>query len=268
MDTMFAELELLALGDDIAFDSKNYRVRCFAHIMNLSCQDMINSIGDGGDDAYSSDADTDDENEKNSKKELPVVTKLRKAVIAIRTSPQRREMFMRQCVAAKIEPKMVLRDVRTRWKATLIMCERAEELREPFDLTLRSNPKLRNYVLDEDEWCKIHELIKILSPFREATVMLSNEHSPTISRVSSVYQILLNHLEKYKKNESVEQPAKRKKNNSEKASQHPEWLVHAAKLGLDKLEKYYPSTDGLVYIVATGKAIYLRNFQLNLLGKI
>lgn len=119
MDTMFEELEILALGDDIIFDSKNYRVRCFAHIMNLACQDMINSIGDGGADAYSSDIDTDDEQQTSKKKELPVVTKLRKGIIAVRRSTQRRELFFRQCVAAEIEPKMVLRDVRTRLNATL-----------------------------------------------------------------------------------------------------------------------------------------------------
>ncbi|KAJ6647844.1 Zinc finger BED domain-containing protein DAYSLEEPER [Pseudolycoriella hygida] len=171
-------------------------------------------------------------------KELPVVTKLRKGIVGIRRSPQRRELLGRQCVAANIETKMVLRDVKTRWNSALIMCERASELREPFDLTLRAIHKLRKYILDDDEWCKINELLKILSPFREATVMLSNEHSPTMARVTSVYQVLLNHLEKYEKNDYdiVPGPAKRHRSNSEVVVSHPEWLVRAAVRGLDKLE--------------------------------
>ncbi|KAJ6634728.1 putative AC transposase [Pseudolycoriella hygida] len=234
VNTMFEELEIIAQGDDIIFDAKNYRVRCFAHIMNLTCQDIINSIGDGGERAYTSDIDTDDEEDKTvAYKELQVVTKLRKGIVGIRRSPQRRELLGRQCVAANIETKMVLRDVKTRWNSALIMCERASELREPFDLTLRAIPKLRKYILDDDEWCKINEPIKILSPF--------------------LYQVLLYHLEKYKKNDYdiVPGPANRYRSNSEVVVSHPEWLVRSAVRGLDKLENYYPSTDGLVYIVAT-----------------
>lgn len=91
--------------------------------------------------------------------------------------------------------------------------------------------------------------------FQEATVMLSNEHSPTISRIAVVYQELFNHLEKYVKNESHDiglPPSKRAKRNDNR--NYPTWLVEAAQRGFDKLEKYYPSSDGLVYIVGTGNS--------------
>lgn len=159
---------------------------------------------------------------------------------------------------------MVLRDVNTRWNSTLIMCERANKLRDPFDLTLRSIPKLRKYVLTDDEWCKVTELIKILSPFREATIMLPNEHSPTMSRVTSVYQVLLEHLEKYTKSKSdLSEPgsSKRKKNNAQEVKLYSDWLVHAAQQGLSKSEKYYPTMDGLVYIVGTGEIPKFISFQ-------
>lgn len=134
--------------------------------------------------------------------------------------------------------------------------ERAEELRSPYDLTLRSVPKLRKYVLTDEEWEKINKLLELLAPFQEATVMLSNEHSPTISRIATVYQVLFDHLEKYGKveirdTESV--PSKRMKKNS--IQMYPSWLVEAAQRGFEKLEKYYPASDGLVYIVATGNSI-------------
>lgn len=259
MDTMFEELEKLALQCGITFDSKNYRVRCFAHIMNLSCKAMIQSVGDGDSTKYTSDSESGDEDEESASKakELPVVVKLRKGIVGIRNSPQRRELFFRQCIVAGIASKIVIRDVRTRWNSTHAMIDRAKELREPYDLTLRSIPKLRKYVLADEEWEKIYELLKLLAPFEEATVMLSNEHSPTMSRIIAVYQGLFDHLEKYVKNDSSDTgllPSKRIKRNE--THMHPAWLVEAAQRGLDKLEKYYPTSDGLVYIVGTGNSYY------------
>lgn len=262
MDTLFDELEILAAQYGITFDSKKFRVRCFAHIMNLSSKDMINSVGDGDKDMYPSDDESDGEDgvEKESSKTLPVVAKMRKGVVAIRNSPQRREIFERQCCVADIKPKMLLRDVRTRFNSTLTMLERAKDMMLPFDMTLGCIPKLRKYALNTDEWYMIDELIKLLSPFKEATVMLSNEHSPSLSRVSSVYQLLFDHLEKYIDNDEDEIPTKRARtSNHRQRPERPEWLINAAKKGWEKLQKYYSATDGLVHIVATGKFLKINS---------
>lgn len=258
MDTMFEELENLLAEAGIVFDSKNHRIRCFAHIMNLCCQAMIRSVGDGTASEYPSDEDSDAEEETAKTKVLPVVAKMRKGVVAIRNSTQRREILARQCIAAKIEPKVVLRDVRTRWNATLTMMDRAKSLKEPFDLTLQSIPKLRKLVLDENEWKKIDELLELLAPFKEATEMLSNEHSPTVSRISAVYQVLFDHLKTFKTTdrEQSEPLSKRTKRNTFNVATKPSWLVEAAQSGIEKLEKYYPSADGLVYIVNTGNWMF------------
>lgn len=256
MDTLFEELEKLFAEYGITFDSENYRVRCFAHILNLASRAMINTVGDGDSATYPSDDESDgeDETEKASKensKVLPVVAKMRKGVVAIRNSPQRREMFEKQCNVAGIKHKNLLRDVRTRFNATLTMIERAKEMMQPFDMTLSCIPKLRKYGLNKDDWHMISELIKLLSPFKEATVMLSNEHSPTLSRLASVYHLLFNHLEKYIDNNVDETSAKRARKDNRQV--HPEWLIEAANNGWEKLRKYYPTSDGLVHIVATGK---------------
>ncbi|KAJ6644047.1 hypothetical protein Bhyg_09013, partial [Pseudolycoriella hygida] len=68
--------------------------------------------------------------------------------------------------------------------------------RSKHNITLASIQKLRKYDLVDEDWEKIDKLIDLLSPFQEATVMLSNEHSPTISRIAGVYQELFNLLEK------------------------------------------------------------------------
>lgn len=251
MDTLFEGLEKLAKERGITFDSKNYRVRCFVHILNLASRAMIIDIGDGDRATYPSDDESDGEDvvETPITKELPVVAKMRKGVVAIRRSPQRRETFSRQCRAADIQFKNLLRDVRTRFNATFTMMERAKEMKPAFDMTLRCIPKLRKNVLSIEEWNMIDELIKLLSPFKEAAVMLSNEHSPTMSGISSVYQVLFNHLESYTIND--ESPSKRARNNNHQ--ERPEWLIKAAENGWEKLKKYYPTSDGLVHIVATGK---------------
>lgn len=255
MDTLFEELERLAEEYGIEFDSKDFRVRCFAHILNLSSRDMINTVGDG--DSYiPSDDESDDDDavgmeRKETAKALPVIAKMRKGVSAIRSSPQRREMFQKQCNVAGVNHKNLTLDVRTRFNATLTMMERAKEMMVPFDMTLSCIPKLRKYCLSKDEWNMIDELIKLLEPFKEATIMLSNEHSPTLSRLTTVYHHLFGHLEKYIDTTGDEIPVKRGRKNDQ--SERPEWLIAAADNGWEKLRKYYPSSDGLVHIVATGK---------------
>lgn len=127
------------------------------------CQDIKNSVGDGESAECPSDSESDDEENVVLKKELPVVTKLRREVVAIRRSTQRRELFIGHCNAAEVDAKMVLRDVGTRWNSTLIMCERAEELKEPFDLTLsrlcvpgpsknqKRSQRFRTGIIEEEE---------------------------------------------------------------------------------------------------------------------
>lgn len=247
MDTLFEELERLFEEYGIPFDSKNY-------ILNLASRDMINTVGDGDKYTYPSDDESDGEDtveKKENTKTLPVVAKMRKGVVAIRSSPQRREMFQKQCGVAGIAHKNLTRDVRTRFNATFSMMERCKEMMLPFDMTLNCIPKLRKYGLSKDEWHMIDELIKLLAPFKEATVTLSNEHSPTLSRLSYVYNHLFGQLEKYIDNTEEDIPAKRARKGIQQS--RPEWLVSAANNGWEKLQKYHPSSDGLVHIVATGK---------------
>ncbi|KAJ6643884.1 putative AC9 transposase, partial [Pseudolycoriella hygida] len=105
---------------------------------------------------YPSDDESDGEDEvekvgSENAKVLPVVAKMRKGVVAIRNSPQRRELFEKQCAVTGIKHKTLLRDVRTRFNATLTMMERAEEMKQPFDMTLNCIPKLRKYCLNKED---------------------------------------------------------------------------------------------------------------------
>jgi hypothetical protein len=62
--------------------------------------------------------------------------KLRKLVIKIRSSPQRREKFKQQCIAAEIEVLELIPDVSTRWNSTDDMLERALLLKQVYILLI------------------------------------------------------------------------------------------------------------------------------------
>ncbi len=51
-------------------------------------------------------------------------------MVKIRSSPQRREKFSRQCEVAGLSVKELVLDVKTRWNSTFFMIERSCELRE------------------------------------------------------------------------------------------------------------------------------------------
>jgi len=55
---------------------------------------------------------------------------LRKLVVKIRSSPQRRERFNLQCTVLKIKELELIPDIKTRWNSTYMMMNRALYLRE------------------------------------------------------------------------------------------------------------------------------------------
>lgn len=64
-------------------------------------------------------------------------------VVKIRSSPQRRQKFSKQCKASDLKDLQLIRDVATRWNSTFDMLDRAYELRQVSFLFFIS--KLRDY---------------------------------------------------------------------------------------------------------------------------
>lgn len=161
-----------------------------------------------------------------------ICKKLRLGINAIRKSVLRREILRRQCEAFGLKCNDLKKDNSTRWNSTYKMLTRVMELRQAFDTTLISC-KLDKLVLSEEEWGKIEEMITFLQPFQKMTLYLEQKGIPTMSLSVMIYIELYNHLESY----SVEG--------------HSAFLVKAANLACTKLNKYYPTSDGLVYVVGT-----------------
>jgi hypothetical protein len=74
---------------------KNW-VRCLAHIMNLAVQEILKYVRAG-------EAEEEDiilselSSENNNNNNMEVIPKLRKLIVKIRSSPQKREKFSQHC---------------------------------------------------------------------------------------------------------------------------------------------------------------------------
>ena len=75
------------------------------------------------------------ETEISQNNNMEIIPKLRKLIVKIRCSPQRREKFARRCDLYSnnnedIKSLNLILDVRTRWNSTYLMLERALKLKE------------------------------------------------------------------------------------------------------------------------------------------
>lgn len=249
MTTFLKKLETLASDNGGAFRFKDFRVRCMAHIINLSCQEIIKSLN-GKTTTYLDGSDSEEED--FSVDNLSFIEKIRRSSAGIRSSPQRREQLAKQCSVEGLDFKNAILDVRTRWNSSYDMLARALEIRKPFELTVQSFSQLKNLMLTTDDWVKVVKTLILLKPFKEATNELSEEGVPKLSQTISIYNALFEHLEKYSTVRSTEYREGREHSRSGDAEG---WLQSAVDAGWAKLMDYYPTSDGLVFLVATGTII-------------
>jgi hypothetical protein len=152
---MLEELEKLFLEREIlSFDAKDQRIMCFPHIVNIAVQHVLAAMSsdtapENDDDILEEEsgaADTDEGRGFGQTFEAACaqdpIARVRKIVMTIRSSGQRRdafrtwietgnknELFVQLDKTVKIEPKQLLRDVRTRWDSTYEMIKRCIEMR-------------------------------------------------------------------------------------------------------------------------------------------
>lgn len=153
---MLQHLEKLLLEREItSFDAKDNRIMCFPHTINIAVQHVLKKM--------SSVEAPEDDNEENFEYMIGAadeddgrgfgqtfeaacaqdpIARLRKIVMTIRSSGQRRMafiswietgnkngLFVLQNESIHIPPKQLLRDVRTRWDSTYHMLQRCIEMR-------------------------------------------------------------------------------------------------------------------------------------------
>lgn len=152
---MLVYLEKLFLEREItSFDAKDNRIMCFPHTINIAVQHVLRKMSsvtapenDDDDPEYLTGPAMADEGRGfgqtfNAACAQDPITRLRKIVMAIRSSGQRRDalmawietgnksgLFVYQNRPVQIEAKQLLRDVRTRWDSTYLMITRCIEMR-------------------------------------------------------------------------------------------------------------------------------------------
>lgn len=153
---MLEFLEKLLIEREItSFNAKDNRIMCFSHVVNIAVQHVLrkmSSVKAPENDDDNSEGPTDDDDDADENRGFgqtfeaaclqDPISRLRKIVMAIRASGQRREalttwiengnksrLFVLQNKSVEIKPMQLLRDVRTRWDSTYQMIKRCIEMR-------------------------------------------------------------------------------------------------------------------------------------------
>ncbi|GBC27451.2 zinc finger BED domain-containing protein RICESLEEPER 2-like [Rhizophagus irregularis DAOM 181602=DAOM 197198] len=173
MDVMLNKISSSLRSKNISFNPNNQRVRCFAHIINLAAKKAVENL-------YISDLNDDDNLDigKITNELMSVIYKLRKLVVRIRASPQRRERFQQQCVAIELPELELLPDIKTHY--------------------------------------------------------ITGQLYPTLAFTIPAYNYLLDKIEDIIDNNNIRIEIK-----------------NAATAAKKKIEEYYPTTGGHIYIIAT-----------------
>jgi hypothetical protein len=214
----------------IRFTDADNHVRCLAHVINLAVQAFLAALKVGA-------LDTEDDCLELSDPDtgpMHCIPKLRKLVVKIRSSPQRRETLAFQCRAPGLTSKQLIVDVRTRWNSTFLMLERALELRGPLGDVATLDKDLHAYQITDEEWSMLETVCDLLKMFKRATDCLSGSTYPTLNAAIPVYNYLMDMIEDFMET------------HRESAV-----LVEAARAAWDKLSTYYSKSEAAVYAVAT-----------------
>ncbi|CAB4416041.1 unnamed protein product [Rhizophagus irregularis] len=94
--------------------------------------------------------------------------------------------------------------------------------------------ELKIYLLSDEDWNRIQEVESLMECFQTATLAMSEANHPTLCQTIPIYNYLLDIIEDF-----ID-----KKKPSED-------VVIAANNAKEKLLRYYPTSDGLVYIIST-----------------
>jgi len=147
------------------------QVECMAHVLNLGAQQLLKAF------KQPVEKDTYEAASESSDKMVTAISRLSFIVRKIRLSPKMRQSMKDICEQKGVKFLVPTIDVSTRWNSTYDMLVRADDFKEIISDTVYATKDrcLVNLLLKEDDWKCIKELITILKPFKEITLMVSQE---------------------------------------------------------------------------------------------
>ncbi|KAJ8514911.1 hypothetical protein ONZ45_g7593 [Pleurotus djamor] len=223
-NTLMTALEERFKANSIPFSARDARLRCMPHTIHLAALKLMDGIGAmtaaeaqaAGSRAgvyQNAFADNVDGYEVDDEEDLSLdnpegydlsssVTRLRKIIRAVRSSPQRRKSWLKE-VSTTLEMApigdhsnpvsralMLILDVRTRWTSTFQMLDRAIKYEESLNVFVFKHDELRELGIKSAEWSILKNLRHWLLLFKEATTRMSTTKFPMISFVHAVFRDL------------------------------------------------------------------------------
>ncbi|GBC28488.2 ribonuclease H-like protein [Rhizophagus irregularis DAOM 181602=DAOM 197198] len=162
--TLLKELENVCGRNEINFNHKRNHVRCLAHIINLTSQEILRHIKAASEVQEENDILTETENSQSG---VEVIPKLRKLIFKINLSPQQSEKF----------------------------AQRSLKLKDPLNDIAAFEHDLKKFLISSNEWDIIEELCRIFEKFYKATEYMSMSKYITLSSSVPMYNMILEHIE-------------------------------------------------------------------------
>lgn len=157
--------------------------KCVAHVIDLGIKDAMIDLKE-------------------------TVKPVREAVMAIRSSRKRKELFISKQSAliaagkqSTNEPLELAEDVDHRWNSALILLERAFLLRTAIDQMLEGVKGLET--LEKIDWPTLEIVVNFLKPFHDSTKRVCSGTEITIALVSVLVPRLVNHCVKFESSSNI-----------------------------------------------------------------
>jgi len=169
---------------DTGFSVAWNQVECMAHVLNLGAQQILKKFKQPVDkDTYEAGSDSSDDM-------VTAISRLSFLCRKIRLAPKLRRLLEKVCTEKEVKYLVPIIDVVTRWNSTYDMSVRAVEIKDAMSDTFyrHKDRDLINLVLTEADWNCVSQLIEVLAPLKEATLLASLDgESLMVSNVIPIY---------------------------------------------------------------------------------
>ncbi len=160
------------------------QVECMAHVLNLGAQEILKEFKQPVEkENYELGSDSSDDM-------VTAVSRLSFLCRKIRLAPKLRRLLEKVCIEKEVKYLVPIIDVVTRWNSTYDMLVRAVEIKDSMSDTFyrHKDRDLINLVLSEEDWNCVSQLIEVLEPLKEATLLASqNGESLMVTNVIPIF---------------------------------------------------------------------------------